>query len=286
MFIDENKFGGGPARESDYVPPGGIDSHAHVFVNGLPVAAQRRYTPDYAATLEQYLKRLDEQGLACGVLVQPSFLGTDNAYLLEALQQAKGRCRGVAVVEADVDLKVLETMNGQGVVGARLNLFGRAIPDFSQAVWQAFFEKLNALDWHVEVHCPYQQLPVVMPALLQKADKVVVDHLGRPDFKQGVQLGQLEYLCSLAASGRVWVKLSGDYRIWPEGSTDGCEAVVQHLINSFGTQRLMWGSDWPHTEHESLSSVRKSLHWLINAVESQENLAEILSHTPKSFFRF
>jgi predicted TIM-barrel fold metal-dependent hydrolase len=284
MFTDEDKLNG--SVSGGRMPADGIDSHAHVFAPGLPVAAQRRYTPDYAATLEQYLKRLDEQGLVSGVLVQPSFLGTDNAYLLEALRQAAGRCRGVAVVDPDVDFNELETMDGAGVVGARLNLFGRPLPDFTQAAWQGFFEKLNALDWHVEVHCPYQQLPAVMPALLEKAGKIVVDHLGRPDFKQGVRLEQLEYLCSLAASGRVWVKLSGDYRIWPEGSIEGCEAVVQYLIDSFGTRRLMWGSDWPHTEHESLSSVRKSLHWLINAVASQEDLAEILSHTPKSFFRF
>jgi predicted TIM-barrel fold metal-dependent hydrolase len=284
MFTDEDKFpADGVAR---YMPRGGIDSHAHVFAPGLPVAAQRRYTPDYAATLEQYLQLLDEQGLESGVLVQPSFLGTDNAYLLEALRQANGRCRGVAVVDPDVDLEVLATMDGLGVVGTRLNLFGRPQPDFTQGAWQGFLEKLNALNWHVEVHCPYQQLRAVMPPLLEMADKVVVDHLGRPDFKQGVRMEQLDYLCSLAATGRVWVKLSGDYRIWPEGSAEGCKEVVQYLIDSFGTRRLMWGSDWPHTEHESISSMRKSLHWLINAVASREDLADILSHTPKSFFRF
>lgn len=274
MFTDQDTF------------QGGVDSHAHVFVPGLPVAAQRRYTPGYAAPLELYLAQLDEQGLAYGVLVQPSFLGTDNTYLLDALGQAAGRCRGVAVVDPGTDFEALRAMDGCGIVGARLNLFGRPLPDFTQAAWQVFFKNLNVLGWHVEVHCPYQHLPQVMPGLLQRADKIVVDHLGRPDFKQGVQPDQLAYLCGLAASGRVWAKLSAAYRIWPQDSIEGCAAIVQRLIDCFGARRLMWGSDWPHTEHESFNSMRKSLHWLTDAVASREDLAEILLHTPKSFFRF
>ncbi|MDS1139162.1 amidohydrolase family protein [Pusillimonas sp. SM2304] len=268
------------------LPPGAIDSHAHVFAPGLPVVEARRYTPDYAAPLDEYLALLDEHGLAHGVLVQPSFLGTDNHYLMGALRQAAGRCRGVVVVDPGVEADELKAMDDCGIVGIRLNLFGRPLPDFTQAAWQGLFEKLNVLDWHVEVHCPYQQLPLIMPALMQGVRKIVVDHFGRPDFKQGVQPGQLQYLCSLADCGFIWVKLSAIYRIWPEGSVDECTAVVRHLIDCFGARRLMWGSDWPHTEHESLSSVRNPLRWLIDAVESQDELAAVLTHTPKLLFRF
>src|SRR5438876_523740 len=63
----------------------GIDSHAHVFSRGLKLAATRRYAPDYDATLAEYLNHLGAHGLSHGVLVQPSFLGTDNSYLLPAL---------------------------------------------------------------------------------------------------------------------------------------------------------------------------------------------------------
>src|SRR3546814_9232526 len=120
------------------------------------------------------------------------------------------------------------------------------------------------------------------PALLQRAGKMVVDHFGRPDCKQGVQSDQLHYLGSLAESGRVWVKLSAVYRIWPENSIEGCTAVVRHLVDCFCARRLMWGSDWPHTEHESVSSLLNLLHWLIDAVSRQDDLAAILSYPPKS----
>jgi hypothetical protein len=60
----------------------GIDTHAHVFERGLPLANARRYAPGYDAPLSAYLAQLDAHGLSNGVLIQPSFLGTDNSYLL------------------------------------------------------------------------------------------------------------------------------------------------------------------------------------------------------------
>src|SRR5438045_9706293 len=108
----------------------GIDSHAHVFSRGLKLAATRRYAPDYDATLAEYLNHLGTHGLSHGVLVQPSFLGTDNRYLLAALQQAPAQLRGVVVVEPEISRGMLNDMAHIGVVGVRLNLMGKALPDF------------------------------------------------------------------------------------------------------------------------------------------------------------
>src|SRR5258708_22274183 len=63
-----------------------VDTHAHVFERGLPMPDARRYAPDEDALLGTYLHHLDTHGMAHGVLVQPSFLGTDNSYLLQALR--------------------------------------------------------------------------------------------------------------------------------------------------------------------------------------------------------
>ena len=72
-----------------------VDTHAHVFHQGLALADTRRHTPDYDATLAQYLELLDGHGLSHGVLVQPSFLGTDNSHLLQALRAAPARLRRI-----------------------------------------------------------------------------------------------------------------------------------------------------------------------------------------------
>ena len=128
-----------------------IDTHAHVFHNGLKRAADIRYSPDYDAKLDDYLRMLDANGMTHGVLVQPSFLGTDNSYIVECLGAAKGRVRAIAVVEPSVSADELKRLNDAGVVGLRLNLVGRPLPDLASPVWQAHLAAVAKLGWQVEV---------------------------------------------------------------------------------------------------------------------------------------
>lgn len=44
----------------------GIDTHAHIFRQDLPMVPGRRYSPSYDATVEQYLNHLDACGLSQG----------------------------------------------------------------------------------------------------------------------------------------------------------------------------------------------------------------------------
>jgi len=61
---------------------GRFDGHAHVFRRDLSMVENRRYTPEYHAEMEDYLIHLQANDLDGALLVQPSFLGTDNSYLL------------------------------------------------------------------------------------------------------------------------------------------------------------------------------------------------------------
>lgn len=262
-----------------------IDTHAHVFVQGLGLADGRRYTPDYDAHLSDYLTQLDAHGLSHGVLVQPSFLGTDNAYLLSALRQAAGRLRGVVVVEPAVSDDALGAMAAAGVVGMRLNLVGQAPPALDASPWQGLLERVAALGWHVEVHLPAARLPEVMPPLLAAGCTVVVDHFGRPDPAGGIADPGFQYLLRQAGSGRVWVKLSGAYRNWPAGQEAAAgRDAARLLLDAYTAGRLVWGSDWPHTEHRHISyaSTRQSLdRW----IEDPGIRRAILADTPARLFQ-
>ena len=81
---------GGTRRQETALPPPytglAVDTHAHVFVQGLALAATRRHSPEHDATTADYLALLDAHGCSHGVLVQPSFLGSDNSFLVRALR--------------------------------------------------------------------------------------------------------------------------------------------------------------------------------------------------------
>lgn len=285
-----NARGTAPAQETA-LPPSvtgpAVDSHAHVFLRGLALADTRRHTPDYDAPLAQYLGLLDAHGLSHGVLVQPSFLGTDNRHLVEALRAASARLRGVAVVDSAIDDAGLQALAAAGVVGIRLNLIGLALPDLRTPAWQSLLARVNALGWHVEIHVQAARLADIMPALLQAGCRVVVDHFGRPDPALGVADPGFGYLLRQAASGQVWVKLSAPYRNWTGAAcaSAGREAARQ-LLDAYTPARLMWGSDWPHTEHRHLASYPAATRWLDDWIDDPMQRRAVLAETPLRLFQF
>ncbi len=143
-----------------------VDGHAHVFLKDMPLAGTRRYAPSHDATPADYLGLLDAHRVTHGVLVQPSFLGTGNDYLLAALRAHPQRLRGVVMLDPQTDEVELAALNTAGVVGVRLNLVGQPLPDLDAPQWQGFLARLKALDWHLELHRQAADLPP-LPAQAQ-----------------------------------------------------------------------------------------------------------------------
>src|SRR5688572_1807352 len=100
-----------------------VDCHFHLFSagEGQPGA---RYVPGYDATFEAWSAAASAAGVHRGVLVQPSFLGTDNSRLCAELEAHPESLRGVAVIAPDWTAERLSALHGRGVRGIRLNLAG------------------------------------------------------------------------------------------------------------------------------------------------------------------
>lgn len=269
-------------------PITGIDSHAHVFSHELDLAADRRYTPDYDATIAQYLKHLRAHGMSHGVLVQPSFLGTDNSHLLAALRQAPEQLRGVVVLERDVSRSILDEMARLGVVGIRLNLMGKALPEFRDATWKRFFGHIAELGWHVELHRQVADMPRLISQLIPFGIKLVIDHFGRPDARLGLDQPGFPEMLELGLAGQIWMKVSGIYRLagTQQQSLEFARKALPLLEQSFGRSQLMWGSDWPHTQHEETNSFSTVIMQLQALDCSAELLHSLLVNAPQALFGF
>jgi len=264
-----------------------IDCHAHVFTRDLPMPDRRRAPSGYDAPLQSYLAQLDSHGMTHGVLIQPSFLGADNSYLLNSLKQDRQRLRGIVVVSENTPPEELEFMNAMGVVGMRLNLVGLATPDLGAPAWQRLLATAKRLEWQVEVHREAQLLESVIDPLLAVGVKVVVDHFGRPDPKLGIDDPGFRYLLGLGKTRQVWVKLSGAYRNGTKGTGEEVARKAFPLLRAeFGLTRLIWGSDWPHTLFESTESYERAVTLLHAYVPDSNDRAQILGGTPQELFRF
>ncbi len=264
-----------------------IDCHAHVFTRNLPMPDRRRAPSGYDAPVQSYLAQLDAHGMTHGVLVQPSFLGADNSYLLDALRHSRQRLRGIAVVTPDVADQELQDMNAAGIVGIRLNLVGLGTPAFADPQWQRLLATIRRLDWQVEVHREALLLQSVMEPLLAAGVKVVVDHFGRPDPALGVDDPGFRYLLGLGSSRQVWVKLSGAYRNGANGAGEAtARKAIPMLRAQFGLDRLVWGSDWPHTLFEGSENYNHSVALLNECLPNPNERAQVLGSTPQALFKF
>ena len=233
----------------------GIDCHAHVFAAGVPLAAGSRYAPIGEATLADYLAMLAANGMSHGVLVQPSFLGTDNSYLVKALRASQKLLRGIAVVDPGASDHTLQELHAAGCVGVRLNLIGQPDPDFSEPEWAPHLQRLADRRWQIEVHAEAARLPAILPPLLSTGASVVIDHFGRPDPSAGTDDPGFRFLLAQGATQRIWVKLSAAYRLGSGGAGERtARQAVPLLRDAFGLDRLIWGSDWPHTQHEQVTT--------------------------------
>lgn len=263
-----------------------VDTHVHVFTHDLPMVEGRRYTPAYDATLDTYRQRSSQAGITHAVLVQPSFLGCDNSHMVQALRQHPDTLRGIAVVPPDVSPQALDELKQAGVAGIRLNLDGLPLPAFQAPMWRTLLGELARLDLMVEVHRDARDLPDLVPPLVDAGLRVVVDHFGRPDDLLGERDPGFRHLLTQAATRHVWVKLAAGYRnSWTQDDPEQAVRVTQQLLAHFGSDRLVWGSDWPHTRHER-QNIPATLAALETWVPDAAQRSAILGDTALRLFGF
>ena len=198
------------AMPSDLSKPGAVDVHFHVF-DAHVAQPGARYVPGYDARLSAWQAAAAPLGITRGVLVQPSFLGSDHRRLRTELAAHPDTLRGVAVVAPSVSAAELAALHTAGVRAIRLNLVGT---DHNLAAWQgphAPWPQLAALGWHVELHTDRGALPAALAQL--PADlPLVIDHMGKPDAAHPHD-PTVRALAQRAQHTPVHVTLSGAYRL-------------------------------------------------------------------------
>jgi predicted TIM-barrel fold metal-dependent hydrolase len=260
-----------------------VDCHAHVMRRDAPLAPDRHSAPKRDCSVEEYLALLDAHGISHGVLTAPSFYGTDNSLLLDALDRARGRLRGTVIVAPEVESAELQAMAAGGAVGIRLNWFHRAsLPDPGSPAYRRLFATVRDLGWHVEIYLEGPLLARVLPRIRDSGAKVVVDHFGSPDPARGVGCAGFQRVLEGVRAGDTWLKLSASYR---QGGVD-CQRYVDALLQAGGPQQLVWASDWPFVSHEEHVTYDACIQDLRRWVPDEATRRIILAETPMKLFGF
>jgi len=249
MDADYRPFHPNPSTPAYTPPPGAVDAHCHVFgpADRFPYAPERKYTPCDAPKETLFALR-DDLGFARNVIVQATCHGKDNRALVDALRASNGLARGVASVGPSITEGELAELHEAGVRGVRFNFVKRLVDATPKEVFLGIADRIAKFGWHIVVYFEAPDLDDLTPFLRELPTTIVVDHMGRPDIAKGVDHPQFQkFVALMAENPKVWSKVSCPERLSVQGppSYDDVVPFARLLVDRF-TDRVLWGTDWPH----------------------------------------
>ncbi len=229
-----------------------VDAHHHVWQvargdyhwmsPGLPIAR------DYGlADLRPLLG-----DITATVLVQAAATEAETDFMLAAARASAGLVRGVVgwvdLAAPDAPARVAERARDKLIRGLRPML--QDIGDTGWILRPEVQPALAAMAGHglrLDALVTPRHLEVIGKlAARHPALRVVIDHAAKPDIAGGGFEPWAAHMARLARTTGWCCKLSGLVtEAKPGWQPDDLRPYVDHLLASFGPDRLMWGSDWP-----------------------------------------
>lgn len=279
-------------RPASALPALACDSHMHIFDRRFAPSPHWPRTPPHAP-VAAYRQLQQRVGTSRAVVVTPSTYGTDNACTLDALDQLGDQARGVAVVGPGVAEAELSRLAARRVRGLRVNFvspqsWGATPPQMMATLADKVARQPGGVDWHIQLFARPEQIMEFAPLLQTLPVPLVIDHLGLIEPAEGAAAPAYGVLRQLLDAGNTWVKLSGAYmRSTVQGQGYADTLPLGRSLVAAAPERLVWGSDWPHTTEKPGTVNDADLVNLLRAwAGSDAAMARILVDNPARLYGF
>ncbi|WP_072802572.1 amidohydrolase family protein [Rhodococcoides yunnanense] len=266
-----------------------VDTHTHIIspdtdtYPASPLGGHRsNWSQERPNDIDGLLREADAAEIDHLVVVQASTVyGFDNSYVADELARHPDRLSGVCSVDF-LSPTVVDDLNywvgERGFSGVRIRAAdgtttvptpGRGLYDERMApVWQ--FLSDQRVPVCIQMHA--QHAPILAHLLQQYTGlTAILDHAGRP------QLGEEETpypsapgLPDLAATDRVYVKLTPPAILRAQRETGSAAVIVKKLVDQFGPAHVMWGSNFPASDG-SLSDLEALIRTQLPELDSTEH---------------
>jgi predicted TIM-barrel fold metal-dependent hydrolase len=234
-----------------------IDTHLHLIARdklsygwtaGIPALA----TGDF--TFADYLALTAGRGVVGAVFMETGVDDADyqaEARLVAGMVGRNGLMGQIASCRPEDDAgfdQWLDECEGLHVHGFRRIL--HVMPDeLSQtATFRRNLAKIGVRGWAFDVCVLARQLPIALDLARACPDQtLVLDHCGVPDIAGNGFAIWAAGITALSALPHVNVKLSGILAYCAPGTATlmTLKPWVDHVLSAFGTDRVVWGGDWP-----------------------------------------
>lgn len=233
-----------------------IDAHQHFWQ--LNRGDYGWLTPKLAPIYQDFLPtdlapHLTNAGVDATIVVQAAPTEAETHYLLTQAKSAPFVAGVVgwvdmAAPDAPDRLAALKESGDGYLKGIRPMIQDIADPDWILSPsLDAAFDAIEGLDLCFDALV----LPAQLDPLLRRLEQcpglqVVINHAAKPNIPSGMQPAWSDRLAAIAEQTSAMCKFSG---LVTEAGEDWRAADIapffEHILASFGADRIMWGSDWP-----------------------------------------
>ena len=234
-----------------------VDAHHHVWRLSRGDYGWLKPTPELLPIYRDFMLRelrpmLRGANVGATVLVQAAPTVDETRFLLEVANASGGLVRGVV---GWVDLAGDDAVATLGALAADplLKSVRPMLQDLPDPSWiarpevQTALAALPALGLRFDALVKPRELKPLLETLERHPDlAVVIDHCAKPDIANGGWQPWADDLAAIARDTGAHCKLSGLVTEAGRGwSVDALRRYVAHVLDGFGTGRVIWGSDWP-----------------------------------------
>jgi L-fuconolactonase len=232
-----------------------VDSHQHFWQ--LSRGDYSWLTPELKVLYQDFLPEqlapeLAAQGVNQTILVQAADTEAETHFLLDLATHTEfvAGVVGWIDMEAPLAITTLENLaNNPYFKGIRpmlqdINDVNWILNDKFTPIFEFMVEKQLTFDALIkDIHLSnIYTLATRHPEL-----SIVIDHCAKPDLSTAPSDLWKSRLTSIASCKNVSIKLSGLLTEAPHGQVELelLQPYFEHIMNVFGPDRIMWGSDWP-----------------------------------------
>ena len=234
-----------------------IDTHQHLIYRDKIGYAWTAGVPALSVgdfTVEDYVALTAGRGVTATVFMETGVDDADykaEARLVAGLVGSHGMLGQIASCRPEDDAGFdawLEESAALHVLGFR-RILHETSDDLSQTTtFRRNLAKIGARGLPFDLCFLARQLPIARALAMACDDQLLVlDHCGVPDIAGGAFDVWAQGITDLAALPHVQCKLSGISRYCAPGTASVVllQPWVDHVIASFGPDRVLWGGDWP-----------------------------------------
>ena len=265
-----------------------VDCHVHIIdPQRFPYVDGRQPPSGETGDRATLTRLLSGNAMTHALLVQPSFYGTDNGAMLDALALGGGRFKGIAVVAPETSETDLAALEAKGVVGVRFNLVQGQPDALLRPGAERFLARLASRGWFVEVMADTDTWAKIAGVLAASGVRLLIDHMGAPELARGLDQPGFRAVLDLGRETDAVVKLSTTRRLTGHPFPfDDIEMFAAALVTTFGVDRCVWGSNWPLIERNPGGGYAGLLALLEGWLPEADYRNRVLGAVPARLFGF